>query len=108
MFGLKQQANLEIDTMGREYNRKKDLIALPENAEDEIYAGEYFPRRYTSRSLSLEYLDNYMEKALPKSIALVTGIYGSAAEADSGLKVMRRYSPKAFVVETELYLGCMH
>src|SRR5688572_6172647 len=33
-----------IDTLGRTYNKTKDLIALPEDDEDEMYAGEYFPR----------------------------------------------------------------
>ena len=59
MFELSKVLKTEIDTMGRGFNKNKNLICLPENDEDEIYAGDYFPRRYPSETLSLEYLIYY-------------------------------------------------
>jgi len=63
MFDLNRQLKIPIDTMGRFYNTAKNLIALPDNDDDEIYAGDYYPRRYPSEDLSLEYLDFYQSPA---------------------------------------------
>lgn len=62
MYELSSKLNFEVDTMGRGYDKNKGLICLPENHEDEIYAGDYFPRRYPSDKLSLEYLDYYKKE----------------------------------------------
>ena len=56
MFSIAHQLGLQIDTMGRGYDAAKHLITLPLEDADELYAGEYFPRRYPSETLSLEYL----------------------------------------------------
>ena len=52
MFELNSKLKIPIDTMGRFYNKSKNLIALPDNDKDEIYAGDYFPRRFPSDNLS--------------------------------------------------------
>ena len=83
MFELNKQYHLTIDTMGRYYNKEKDLIALPDNDEDEMYAGSYFPRRDASKYLSIEYLNFYSDKLPEKTIALITGIYENETSADS-------------------------
>lgn len=108
MFDLSIKLNLPIDTMGRFYNKSKNRIALPENDEDEIYAGDYFPRRFPSDNLSLEYLNFYQRKASEKTIALVTGIYEIEKSADSALKVLYKTERKAFKIKAEIYVGCMH
>ena len=108
MFDLNQQFNISIDTMGRSYNQTKNLIALPDNADDEIYAGDYYPRRYPSENLSLEYLDFYQTCAGKKTIALVTGIYETEKSADSVLMVLRQTEKKVFKIKSEIYIGCMH
>src|SRR5262245_40484266 len=51
MFKLNTQLKLDIDTMDRYFNKTKNLIALPDDAEDEMYAGSYFPRRFPSENL---------------------------------------------------------
>ncbi|MEZ4805298.1 MAG: hypothetical protein R2852_07405 [Bacteroidia bacterium] len=94
--------------MGRFYNSKKDLITLPDDDEDEVYAGDYFPRRYPSGYMSLEYLDFYQRAAREKTIALVTGIFETAIEADSALSVLQSMEKKAFKIKSEMYMGCMH
>ncbi len=108
MFGLNSKLNLPIDTMGRLFNAGKNLIALPENDEDELYAGEYFPRRFPSINLSLEYLNFYQKEAGQKTIALVTGIYETNQQADNACKVLRKTEKKAFKIKAEIYVGCMH
>ena len=40
MYALGRTLNIEIDTIGRYYDKEKDLICLPEDDEDEMYAGD--------------------------------------------------------------------
>jgi len=108
MFDLNKKLNISIDTMGRFYNKTKNLIALPDNDEDEIYAGDYFPRRFPSDNLSLEYLDFYQRQAGEKTIALVTGIYETEKSADSALTILRNTEKKVFKIKADIYVGCMH
>jgi len=100
--------DVNIDFMNRKYDEKRDLIALPENDPDEIYAGEYYPRRYPSNFLSLEYLSYFQENAREKTIALVAGIYEEETSADSALHVFREKEPRAFKIKSHIYVGCMH
>ena len=108
MFELNSKFKIPIDTMGRFYNKVKNLIALPDNDEDEIYSGDYFPRRFLSDNLSLEYLDFYQRQAKEKTIALVTGIYETEKSADSALTVLRMTEKKVFKIKADIYVGCMH
>ena len=108
MVGYQQTLSQQIDTMDRTYDKTKDLIALPAGHDDEIYAGEYYPRRFPSSTLSLEYLNFYQQKASEKSIALVTGIYERQESADSALSVLEKVNPAAFVIKSNIYIGCMH
>jgi hypothetical protein len=108
MFDLNRKLNIPIDTMGRFYNKTKNLIALPDNDEDEMYAGEYFPRRFPSDNLSLEYLNFYQRKVGEKTIALVTGIYETEKSADSAMTVLYKTEKKAFKIKADIYVGCMH
>ena len=108
MLQLHQALNIPVDTMGRTYNPSKDLIALPENDQDELFAGDYYPRRFPSNSLSLEYLGLYQDKVGEKTIALVAGIFESPNSADTLLAAIRRINSKAFVVKADIYTGCIH
>ena len=108
MLQLNRQLSIPIDTMGRFYNKTKNLIAFPDNDEDEIYAGDYFPRRFPSDNLSLEYLNFYQRQAGEKTIALVTGIYETEKSADSALTVLHKTVKKVFKIKANIYVGCMH
>jgi hypothetical protein len=108
MFELSNRLEIPIDTMGRYYNKKKNLIMLPENDEDEVYAGAYFPRRFPSRNLSLEYLNTYKKTSNDKTIALVAGIYEKEKSADSALIVLKRNNKNALKLKSEIYIGCTH
>jgi hypothetical protein len=108
MFELYSKFNMPIDTMGRSYNKTKNLIALPDDDEDEIYAGDYLPRRFPSDNLSLDYLDVYQREAGEKTIALVAGIYETEKSADSALSVLRMSVNNIFKIKSDIYVGCMH
>ncbi len=108
MFRLNKQFNRPIDTMGRYFNKAKNLIALPDNDEDEMYAGDYFPRRYPTEDLSLEYLNFYQPQARGKTIALIAGIYEAERNADSTVLVLKRTEKNAFRIKAKIYIGCMH
>lgn len=108
MLALSKRILLPVDTMGRYYNAAKNRIALPDDDEDEIYAGDYFPRRFPSDHLSLEYLSFYQEKAGENTMALLAGIYENEESADSALKVLQKAEKKAFRIKADIYIGCMH
>ncbi len=108
MFFLKDKLGMTVDSMGRYYNKQKDLIVLPDNDEDEMYAGEYFPRRELSKTLSLEYMNQYLPSSKPKTIGIIAGIYANALEADSAFVAVKQVAPKAFKLQSKIYIGCMH
>jgi hypothetical protein len=109
MHALNKRLNIPIDTMGRYYNKEKNLICLRDDDEDEMYAGSYTPRRFPSEVLSLEYLDLYMPKgAGEKTIALVVGIYEAEKSADSALAIIQPQAPNTFKVKADMFIGCMH
>ena len=108
MLALTHRANVPIDTMGRSFNKAKNRITLPEDDEDEMYAGEYYPRRDPSRTLSLEYVDVYQRSADPRTIAVVAGLYAQPASADSALRALQKVAPQAFRLDGKVYIGCMH
>jgi hypothetical protein len=97
---------LRIDSMGRFYDAKKNLIRLPDNSDDEIYAGDYFPRRDDNEYLSIEYLNTYKGDAKEKTMAVIAGIYISKSGADSAYA--RLNDQKSFILKTDIYQGCMH
>ena len=105
MIDLREKLNVEIDTMGRGYDFKKDLICLPENDEDEIYAGDYFPRRYPSETLSIEYLDYFDRISGKKSIGIIVGMFEEKEKAENSLKKFRN---GAYIIKANIYMGCMH
>ncbi len=108
MFEVQHAFKIAIDTMGRYYNPSKDLIALPEDDEDELYAGDYFPRRFPSETLSLEYLSLYKNNSNEKTIGVVSGIFEQETKADSSLKKIQKVFPKTFKLKTEMFVGCLH
>lgn len=108
MFDVQHAFKIEIDTMGRYYNPTKDLIVLPEDDEDELYAGDYFPRRFPSETLSLEYLSLYKNNSNDKTIAVVSGIFEQEKKADSSLKKIQKVFPKTFKLKAQLFVGCLH
>lgn len=108
MLQLHRQFNQPIDSLDRYYNVAKDSILLPDNYEDDMYAGAYYPRRSPSTFLSLEYFDFFKSDTREKNIALVTGIYENETSADSAYAILKRVEKNAFKMKAKVYVGCMH
>jgi hypothetical protein len=108
MYALAQKTGLPIDTMEKHYDAKKKMIVYAEDGDDEMYRGEYFPRRFEGLSLSIEQMSAFQKKAPVHSMALIAAICNTRQQADSVLKVVRPYAPKVYVFYTKLYTGCMH
>jgi hypothetical protein len=107
MYELSRVLKWPVDTMNRHYDLDKGQIVLADDDEDDMYRGEYFPRRSPSTTLSLEYYTVY-GKATPDNIALVAGIFEQKTSADSMKKILKPYAMNAFVLRSEVYTGCMH
>ena len=108
MFDLSNNTKAPIDTMDRSFDYKKMKIVLPDDAEDEIYAGDYYPRRYDSDFLSIEYLNFYTEKVNENTMALIAGIFSEKSQLDSAFSSISKYDKNAFVMRSKIYIGCMH
>lgn len=110
MFDLGGKLSLEIDTMRRGYDSIKGLICLSEDDEDEIYAGEYYPRRFPGIFLSIEHLVFYIEGIWPgdRTMALVAAITEDKETAEEILSPIEEYSDNAFIIHTKIYIGCIH
>ena len=105
---LSANLNWPIDSMGRFYNRKKNLIALPDDDADEMYAGEYFPRRFESDYLSIEYMNWYTDRSEEKMMGIVVGIVEQESTADSLLLKLKSINTASFKFKSKLYTGCIH
>lgn len=85
-------------------------LVFPQDSDDEMYAGDYLPRRYTSDYLSIERLNAYEKQydESKKTMALVAGLYTEKEPAAVRLQLTRKYFPHAFILNSELYVGCAH
>ncbi len=108
MYSLSKLASIKVDTMGRYFNKKKNLICLPDNDKDEIYRGDYVSRRFPGKTLSIEYFDYYTDDTSPKNMALVAGIYDNKKSADSVVTNLKPFDYKAYTLQADIYVGCMH
>jgi hypothetical protein len=104
--------NTTVDYMGRIYDPSKGIIVPPDD-EDEIYRGEYFPRRFEGNTISIE-----MGYALADSterikgdrmkMVVVAGLFTERNTSDSILGIVKSSFPAARVITRDLYVGCMH
>ena len=109
MYAIAAALHCPVDTMNRHYDKKADDIVVADDDEDEMYRGEYYPRRETgSFLLSLEYNSTYIRDTKDKTIAIVAGISETTKDADSLLHVFKAHAPQAFVEKGSVYAGCMH
>ena len=108
MYAAQKIFNISIDTMNRYFSTSKNQIILRENDEDNMYAGEYFPRRFTGESLSIEYAMVFNDSYGKNKMVLVAGIYDSKSSADSLLRILKPKEPKVYIVKAKVFVGCMH
>jgi len=115
MFRISNGFHISIDTLGRYYNTETNAIVVPDDDEDEIYRGEYYPRRFESLSLSIENADYYDDtkqikepRQFPAQMILVAGMYVQKESADSLRNALVKTYPRTFVQKSKIYTGCMH
>ncbi len=101
---------LKFDTIEKQYYPEKNLWGVAVWSEDEIYRGEYYPRRSDddTHPLSLEYQQWYDEKSQEKNLILMAGIFSLSLEAEEYINKFREKFPKAYILQKEIYMGCMH
>lgn len=106
--------NIKFDMLGRIYDSKKGIV-LPEDAEDEMYSGEYYPRRplYDTTCVSIEPKFQFKSKdenvsAESSQMTIVALLSTRRGEADTVLGLLLPHFPTARVYQDSLYLGCMH
>lgn len=108
MYVLAASHKMEVDTMNRYHNPQKGIV-LPDDDEDELYAGAFVPRRFASGTLSIEPLSMYdTTLQTDDKMALVAGMFQQPAEADSLSRILNRAGYRAYVLEAAMYIGCMH
>ena len=102
--------SIPFDTFQKTYFPETNIWGGSLWSEDEIYRGEYFPRRNGSEKdmLSLEYQRWYDKSSRDKNLMLVTNIFNFSLDAEENIARWRPYFPKAFILQREIYMGCMH
>ncbi len=108
MYSISASLHIKVDTMARYYNTTKKHIVLPDDDEDEMYRGEYYPRRDGGDFLSVEYTALYDTLASENNMCVVAGLFTTKKSADSLLQLIRPVAGKAFVIKASIYEGCMH
>jgi hypothetical protein len=105
-----KQYHVPFDTIEKTYYPETNIWGVSMNSEDEIYHGEYFPRRDGSNSdlLSLEYQNWYDNGSREKNLMLVTNIFSFSLDAEANVAYWRQFFPNAFILQREVYMGCMH
>lgn len=111
----------EFDTFHRYYHPLKKRIVLPNDFEDDIWAGEYYPRRVGERFVSIEMRDAYIDTLTVKSetareafyadtlkMFVFAAMYPEKKSADSILHILKPRFKEAAIIPDEIYMGCMH
>lgn len=110
----------EFDTFGRYYDPKRGII-LPDNSEDDIWAGQYLLRRSGEPKVSLERVSFYTDASLSEGdemralnesdttkMFVFATMYPEKNSADSLAKVLSKTYPATKVIPNKIYIGCMH
>jgi len=102
--------NSRFEMLDRIYKPGKGII-VPENTNDEIYSGEYYPRRpfddqnFVSIEMSFGF---YHKEADTLKMVSIAGIYTLKSQADSVTLLLQDKIPTTKTIKQEMYLGCMH
>ncbi len=102
--------NIPFDTVQKTYFPQSNLWGVSMSSGDEMYRGEYFPRRHGDEKeiLSLEYQNWYDQSSRDKNLMLVANIFHFSMDAEESVARWRPFFPNAFILQREIYMGCMH
>jgi len=99
---------VKVDMLEKIYNDSTNSMILHPQHVDKIYAGTYYPRRSFDTFLSIENVNYYTNNSNCKSMMIVYSITQIKKQAKENLKKVKTIIPKAFILQTKLYIGCMH
>jgi hypothetical protein len=103
---ISAKTGIKYDSEGMVYDKKRGLIN-PDNSDDDMYAGGYYPRRYDSRYISIERAEYYLKN--PKGKYAIIGFMDmEPREANRILKWYRQYVPDVALSKAPFYMGCIH
>src|SRR6185503_1046497 len=76
------------------YDKQRGMI-VPDSSDDELYAGNYSPRRCPEESISIEMLWYYSQNPSllsdsDKRMTIITGIFENKSDAQENLKKIRQ------------------
>jgi hypothetical protein len=113
--------NFKFDTLSRYFNSTKKKIVLPDNYDDDMWAGEYFFRRFGDDFVSVEMSSAYIDTLTEKNeiardvfykdslkMFVFANMYSSKSQADSLVKLLKPKFQHARSIPTQIYMGCMH
>jgi hypothetical protein len=117
---VSKEIGFTFDTMGRYYDPKRGII-LPDHTDDEMWAGQYLLRRGGDSAVSVErtsyYLDvkykgddKFIEKFdsdTSRMFVFVT-MFPEKSDAEKIAKILLKKYPDTKIVESEIFIGCMH
>ena len=101
-----KKLGLELKIEDIEYSKEKG-ICFSKDIDDELYKGEYAPRRYCGDYISLENSSAY-EGFVEGYIVVIAGIYQNKDDAELALRDVKESYPDAYVKKTNLWMGCIH
>jgi hypothetical protein len=99
-----QQNNILFDSLDRHFDAQQHTVVVNQSSEDEMYRGEYFPRRQTGTFMSIEPFSSYFPTYKGTAMIEVLGIYD---QVDSACIAMKQF-PNARMKTCKLYMGCLH
>ena len=104
----------KVDMMSRIYKPNKGIV-LPDKCDDDIYCGEYYPRRPfdDQNFVSIEMLYGFEENKKwterdTLQMLVLANIFETKPQADSVVGLLKNKIPTARTIKQNLYLGCMH
>jgi len=101
-----KRLGLEFDNKYRQYSKEKGIY-FSKDYEDELYAGSYYPRRYTGEKITLENSGEYKDFS-SGYIIVVSGMYDDKLSADRALGRVKKIYKKARIKKTNMWMGCIH
>ncbi|HTF80461.1 MAG TPA: hypothetical protein VL947_02005, partial [Cytophagales bacterium] len=111
--------HFKFDTLDRYYHPTRGII-LPDDHEDDMWAGQYLFRRFGDDVVSIEmrhvYIDtalhNEMEKekfyADTTKMFVFAMMYPERSKADSLAQQLKPNFASTKVIAAKIYMGCLH
>jgi len=104
----------KVDMMKRIYEPGKGIV-LPENCDDDINNGVYYPRcpigDQNFVSIEMKYNFDKPKKWADRDtlgMVVIANIFTTKAQSDSVVRILKNKLKTAKTLQLDLYMGCMH